>query len=38
MMRAAQDLASIRFRLLKHGQLEAHTLVERRRCTTTPLH
>jgi ribosomal protein L32 len=30
-MKAAQDLASVRRRLVQHGQLEAHTLFE---CTT----
>jgi predicted RNA-binding Zn-ribbon protein involved in translation (DUF1610 family) len=28
MMRAAQDLASLRRRLIQYGQLEAHTLFE----------
>jgi len=42
-MKAAQDLASVRRRLVQHGQLEAHTLFEcptcgerhlgQRRCT-----
>ena len=27
-MKAAQDLASVRRRLVQHGQLEAHTLFE----------
>jgi hypothetical protein len=28
MMRAAQDLASLRRRLIQYGQFEAHTLFE----------
>ena len=36
-MKAAQDLASVRRRLVQHGQLEAHTLFECPSCAERQL-